>query len=93
MNRIVRAGFLRWILLNALRAGDYPSYSLEITGTRVIDELVLSGVTLNVLLRFEKYEFSGGLDLTDAEIETFELIGCVQPMSFVRCGVRISRNR
>jgi len=75
----IRATFIRWFLLGAIPASQIPIARVRITGATIDGVLVLRGARLIVRLCFQLCRFTAPIDLTEATVPGFELIGGAIP--------------
>jgi hypothetical protein len=71
----VRCTFLRWFLLEALPSATTPITHLEIERASFAEILNLEATTLNLLLRFVECEFKEKIELSDATLIGFDMVG------------------
>jgi hypothetical protein len=71
----VAAEFLRWFLLEAVPGMEGPFARVRLNQAEVIGTLDLSGQKLAFTPSFTACVLHGGIDLTDAELRGFEVIG------------------
>jgi len=76
VERVLRADFLRWLLLEAIPHLALPLVHFELCDSKVEGKLDLAGVESGMLLRFFNCEFAERIDLSDAKISGFGLMGC-----------------
>jgi len=74
-NRWASAAFLRWFLLEAVVGTALPICRCTLRGARISGQLDLLGAEMRVAVRFEECEFPKGIDLTDAQVRSFEMVG------------------
>ena len=72
--RLVRAGFLRWLLIEAIPATRPPITEFLLQRATVAGRLDLGGSCLVVHASFRHCEFEAPIDLTEATVRGFELI-------------------
>ena len=71
----IRGAFLRWFLLKAIPSARLPILQVEIEGATFEGIINLEATTLDLLLRFTACEFKQQIDLSDAALIGFELLG------------------
>jgi hypothetical protein len=71
----IRGAFLRWFLLKAIPSARLPILQVEIEGVTFEGIINLEATTLDLLLRFIACEFKQQIDLSDAVLIGFELLG------------------
>lgn len=74
-NAAIRGAFLRWVLLEAIPSAAFAIANVEIKQAIFEDVLDLEAATINLLLRFVECEFKKGIELSDAIIIGFEMVG------------------
>lgn len=73
--RSISATFLRWFLLEAIAAAEPPLFRFELRKGTVEGLLNLSGASLVITPCFSDCDFPGGIDLTETQAGSFEVIG------------------
>lgn len=79
MENEVRGGFLKWFLVEAISSSDMPIVDVEIRRVIVKDALDLENTKVDLLLRFDSCIFSQPINLSDAVISGFEMVGGSAP--------------
>lgn len=74
-NPFVTAAFLRWFLLRTLAPRDAPLARFTLWNAQIAGSLSLAGMRLRRTCAFMACHFDAPLDLTDARIVGFEVIG------------------
>jgi hypothetical protein len=72
---LISATFLRWFLLEAIAAAETPVFRFELHNCTVKGLLNLSRAFLAVTLCFRRCHFPDGVDLTETQAGSFEMIG------------------
>ena len=71
----VRSTFLRWFLLEAIPSAAEPIAHVEIERAIFTEVLNLEATTTNLLLRFVECQFNEKIELSDATLIGFEMVG------------------
>ena len=71
----LRASFLRWFLLTTLTPRATPLARFTLRDARVVGPLLLAGTRLRRTCAFLGCEFDSAIDLTDARVVGFEVVG------------------
>ncbi|MGH7153864.1 MAG: hypothetical protein ACREF3_08025, partial [Acetobacteraceae bacterium] len=72
---VMSAAFLRWLFLEAIPALQFPVFRVELQNVTINGLLDLSRATLALVPCFRNCRFTSGLELTEARIGSFEVIG------------------
>jgi hypothetical protein len=71
----IRGTFFRWFLLEAIASAAAPITQIEIERATFTEVLNLEATTINVLLRFVECTFDQTIEMSDAAIIGFEMVG------------------
>src|SRR5262249_2707487 len=73
--RTVRGGFLRWFFSEAVPSTKFPITRVEIDSASIVGELDLEGLNIGFLLQFKNCDFKDKINLSDATIIGFDMVG------------------